>query len=107
MTDAIILNVRDPQKSAAFYAGLLNIEAENDDGAVAFRFGGQRLRLCAGEGRAHEIGIRLRHEAAVISTYEHWWDKGVRLTQIPTRGVNGMDFWAEDPDGHRLHVFCA
>jgi len=112
-----ILYVRDPQASAAFYAGLIGRPIV--DSAPTFAMlplaEGVMLGLWRKDGVApaasappggSEIAFTVEDAAAVDSTCEEWRRKGVSIAQPPTGMDFGYTFTGLDPDGHRLRVFA-
>lgn len=114
----IILYVNSPITSAAFYADLLGrpaIEASPSFAMFALE-SGVMLGLWARHtvepipttgGGGAEIAFALDDDAAVDACFSAWSERGLSITQTPTRMDFGYTFVALDPDGHRLRVFAA
>ena len=112
-----ILYVDSPQASAAFYERLLGtapVEASPTFAMFVFA-SGLRLGLwarhgvepapTAGGGGA-ELTFTVESAAEVDATCAHWQGLALPILQAPTAMDFGRTFTAQDPDGHRLRVFC-
>ena len=119
MTDPnfVILYVKDPSASAAFYADVLGrtpVEASPTFVMFALSSGvmlGLWLRdnvapaADAAAGGA-ELAITVADADAVRATHADWSDRKLEIAQPPTAMDFGFTFVALDPDGHRLRVFA-
>jgi catechol 2,3-dioxygenase-like lactoylglutathione lyase family enzyme len=121
MTDPnlIILYVKDPAASAAFYKELLGREPSSSFPTyVAFALeGGFTLGLWsikrpaeslspapAEAGNRTELAFTVDDAASVEKLHGAWSARGVTIAQQPKTDVFGRTFVALDPDGHRLRV---
>ncbi len=112
----ILLYVKNPIESAAFYGDLLGhgpIEASPTFAMFALK-SGVMLGLWArhtvepaamGQGGS-ELAFTVGDAAAVAATHADWQRRGLPILQAPTRMDFGDTFVAADPDGHRLRVFA-
>ena len=111
----ILLYVKDPAKSAAFYKELLGREpSASFPTYVAFALDGglalglwstQRIKPQPPEnGNRTELAFMVEDAAAVEGLYSDWSKRGIAIEQQPTTDVFGRTFVALDPDGHRLRV---
>jgi catechol 2,3-dioxygenase-like lactoylglutathione lyase family enzyme len=119
MTDPnfVILYVKDPSASAAFYADVLGrtpVEASPTFVMFALSSGvmlGLWLRdnvspvADAAAGGA-ELAITVGDADAVRATHADWSRRKLEIAQPPTAMDFGFTFVALDPDGHRLRVFA-
>ena len=119
MTDPnfVILYVKNPSASAAFYADVLGrapVEASPTFVMFALSSGvmlGLWLRdnvapaADAAPGGA-ELAITVGDADAVRATYADWSRRRLKIAQPPTAMDFGFTFVALDPDGHRLRVFA-
>jgi catechol 2,3-dioxygenase-like lactoylglutathione lyase family enzyme len=119
MTDPnfVILYVKDPSASAAFYADVLGrtpVEASPTFVMFSLSSGvmlGLWLRdnvapaadAAAGGG---ELAITVADADAVRATHADWSRRKLPIAQPPTAMDFGFTFVALDPDGHRLRVFA-
>ncbi|WP_058912397.1 VOC family protein [Entomohabitans teleogrylli] len=115
MPNTVILYVRNPLASAAFYRELLAAEpVETSPTFVMFalkngmmlglwsRFTAEPLpQAPAGGG---ELLFTVSNHADVEERYTAWGARGLTMIQKPTRLDFGYSFVAIDPDGHRLRV---
>ena len=111
----IILYVKDPAESAAFYRNILSrepaVEAPN---FVAFPLdGGFTLGLWrrssvepqpSAIGNRGELGFMVEGPGAVEKHYKDWKARGLPIAQELTTMDFGPTFVVLDPDGHRLRV---
>jgi catechol 2,3-dioxygenase-like lactoylglutathione lyase family enzyme len=113
----VLLYVDEPQKSAAFYARLLDREPlESSPNFVMFELAPDlRLGLWArrnvepapnGAGGAGELAIAVATKEEVEALCADRKRKGAAILQEPVTKDFGLTFLAADPDGHRLRVFC-
>ncbi|MFN7724652.1 MAG: VOC family protein [Rubrivivax sp.] len=118
MTDPnfVILYVKNPPDSVAFYADLLGkppLETSSTFAMFALA-GGTMLGLWAAHTVApaatavggSELAFAMDSTDAVTALHATWCAKGLRIAQAPTGMVFGFTFVALDPDGHRLRVFA-
>ncbi len=119
MTDPnfVILYVKDPSASAAFYADVLGrapVEASPTFVMFALSSGlmlGLWLRdnvvpvADAAAGGA-ELAITVGDADAVRAAHADWSRRKLPIAQPPTAMDFGFTFVALDPDGHRLRVFA-
>jgi catechol 2,3-dioxygenase-like lactoylglutathione lyase family enzyme len=119
MTDPnfVILYVKDPAASAAFYAHVLGrtpVEASPTFVMFALPSGvmlGLWLRdnvapeVTAAPGGA-ELAIAVANTDAVREAHADWSARKLKIAQAPTAMDFGLTFVALDPDGHRLRVFA-
>ena len=109
----VALYVDSPQKSAAFYRGLLGRDPiEQSDTFVMFPLrDGAALGLWSRHtvepaAQAGGGGTELCFlEPDVDAVHAAWRDRGLPIAQPPTDMEFGRTFVALDPDGHRLRVF--
>ncbi|MGO4568180.1 VOC family protein [Rhizobium sp. 2YAF20] len=111
----IILYVRDPADSIAFYRDLLGREpAVDSPNFVAFPLdGGFTLGLWrrssvepqpSALGNRGEVAFIVPGEGAVAAHYREWSSRGLPIAQELTTMDFGQTFVVLDPDGHRLRV---
>lgn len=113
----VILYVDNPEKSAAFYARLL----EQDPVEVSPTFAlfalssGVRLGLWSKHtvapaatltGGGGELAFTVDSPDRVLAVHAHWQAQGLPLVQAPVAMDFGFTCVALDPDGHRLRVFA-
>lgn len=112
----INLYVADAQRSADFYANVLNTKpVQSSPGFSMFRLdNGFTLGLWKGdevepavEGKpgAGELCLSEDSDAQVEERFAEWTGEGIVIAQKPTRMSFGYTFTALDPDGHRLRVY--
>ncbi len=113
----ILLYVKDPMASAAFYTKVLGEgPLEASPGFAMFSLnGGTMLGLwekgCVepkpeATGGAAELGFHAKDNAEVDAWHATWKAAGLPIVQTPTQMDFGYTFTAVDPDGHRLRVFA-
>jgi len=115
----IILYVDSPSASADFYAELLGkppVESSPTFAMFALP-SGVMLGLWSRHtvepaaaptlGGSSEVAFAVESKADVISLYDAWRGRGLRVAQKPVDMDFGHTFVALDPDGHRLRVFAA
>jgi Lactoylglutathione lyase and related lyases len=111
----IILYVKDPSESAAFYGKLLDrapfaafptYVAFALEGGLTLGLWSTSARDFVSSGTSHraELAIMVETDRAVEALYEEWRRKGVTIEQEPMNAVFGRTFVALDPDGHRIRV---
>jgi predicted enzyme related to lactoylglutathione lyase len=119
MTDPnfVILYVKDPSASAAFYADLLGrAPAEASPTFAMFALSsGVMLGLWSRDNVAPavtappggwELAIAMPDADAVRAAHADWSRRKLKIAQAPTAMDFGFTFVALDPDGHRLRVFA-
>jgi catechol 2,3-dioxygenase-like lactoylglutathione lyase family enzyme len=119
MTDPnfVILYVKDPSASAAFYADILGrapVEASPTFVMFALSSGlmlGLWLRdnvapAATASPGGTELAITVGDADAVRATHADWSRRQLKIAQPPTAMDFGFTFVALDPDGHRLRVFA-
>ena len=113
----VLLYVDEPQKSADFYARLLDREPlDSAPNFVMFELApGLRLGLWArrdvdpapcGAADTGELAMAVATNQEVEALRADRKRKGATILQEPTTKDFGLTFLAADPDGHRLRVFC-
>ena len=113
----VLLYVDEPQRSAAFYARLLDRQPlESSPNFVMFELApGLRLGLWArrnvepapnGGRDTGELAMAVGTAAEVEALCAEQRRKGAAILQEPVARDFGLTFLAADPDGHRLRVFC-
>ncbi|HVV92644.1 MAG TPA: VOC family protein [Hyphomicrobiales bacterium] len=115
----VILYVRDPAASAAFYERLLGRPpAARFPAYVSFAFdNGLNLGLlstgsaalatgldAAPAGSRTELAVMVEDADAVEALYAEWRRQGVPIAQEIVTLSFGRTFVALDPDGHRLRI---
>ncbi|HSU98546.1 MAG TPA: VOC family protein [Roseiarcus sp.] len=116
----VLLYVDEPEKSAAFYARLLDRQPlDSAPNFVMFELSpGLRLGLWArrdvepaprGASDMSDMGelamaVGSREEVEKLCADRR--RKGATILQEPVKKDFGLTFLAADPDGHRLRVFC-
>jgi catechol 2,3-dioxygenase-like lactoylglutathione lyase family enzyme len=112
----VLLYVKAPLTSAAFYEGLLGRPpVERSPTFVMFALqSGVMLGLWGQDGVSPpagpvtgcmELAFTEESPAAVVARHAEWKAKGLTIAQAPTQLDFGHTFLALDPDGHRLRVF--
>jgi predicted enzyme related to lactoylglutathione lyase len=113
----VLLYVDEPEKSAAFYARLLDREPlESSPNFVMFELApALRLGLWARRNVAPaprdasdtgELAMAVGTNEEVEALYADRKRKGALILQEPVTMDFGLTFLAADPDGRRLRVFC-
>jgi len=111
----IVLYVKDPLASVAFYRDVLAQEPSvTYQTFSSFELpGGFTLGLWAehtvapeptASGHRLELAFMVEDEGAVRAHYEKWKAEGLQIAQELTEMDFGPTFVALDPDGHRLRV---
>jgi len=114
----VLLYVKDPVASAAFYSRILGRPAieTSENFAMVTLDGEFMLGLWAANdaqpaptaaGGGSEIGFPAESKESVDECHREWIRKGLPIAQPPTEMDFGYTFVAQDPDGHRLRVFCS
>ena len=117
MPHFVLLYVDEPEKSAAFYARLLDRQPlDSSPNFVMFELApGLRLGLWArrdvepaprGAADTGELAMAVGTNEEVEALCADRKRKGATILQEPTTKDFGLTFLAADPDGHRLRVFC-
>lgn len=112
----ILLYVKSPAESAAFYSRLLGaptVEASPTFAMLALE-SGVMLGLWASAGvepaatlpGGSELAIAVKDDAMVEARLDAWLSAGAQVLQPLTRMDFGYTFTVADPDGHRLRVFA-
>jgi catechol 2,3-dioxygenase-like lactoylglutathione lyase family enzyme len=115
--DLVILYVRSPAASAAFYADLLGRKPVESSPTFAMFVFDTKLKLglwarhtvepsAAAVGLSGEIVFPAPDSKAVDACHADWSRRGLTIVQPPTEMDFGHTFVALDPDGHRLRVFA-
>jgi predicted enzyme related to lactoylglutathione lyase len=112
----VILYVKSPTASVAFYADLLGktaIEASPtfamfalESGTMLGLWAAHTVEPAATAVGGAEIAFAVVGVATVEAMHADWRAKGLTITQMPTAMDFGFTFVALDPDGHRLRVFA-
>jgi catechol 2,3-dioxygenase-like lactoylglutathione lyase family enzyme len=112
----VILYVKNPTASVAFYADLLGkpaIEASPtfamfalDSGTMLGLWASHTVAPAATAVGGAEIAFAVDGVATVEARHADWRTKGLPIAQAPTAMDFGFTFVALDPDGHRLRVFA-
>jgi catechol 2,3-dioxygenase-like lactoylglutathione lyase family enzyme len=112
----VLLYVRSPLESAAFYTSLLGKPpVESSPTFVMFALdSGVMLGLWASTGvqpaatapGGTELAFAVDSVEAVEARHAAWKAQGIPVIQPPTAMDFGHTFTALDPDGHRLRVFA-
>lgn len=113
----VILYVKDPRASAAFYADVLGrAPVEASPTFVMFALSsGLMLGLWSRDNVAPavttaaggaELAITLPDADTVRAAHADWSRRKLKIAQPPTAMDFGLTFVALDPDGHRLRVFA-
>jgi catechol 2,3-dioxygenase-like lactoylglutathione lyase family enzyme len=111
----VILYVRDPAASAAFYTSLLGKSpVEQSPTFAMLPLGGETMlglwiktgvEPKATPAGGSEIAFTVPSREDVEATFRDWRSKKVDIVQEPTTMDFGHTFVGIDPDGHRLRVF--
>lgn len=113
----ILLYVDSPERSARFYAGLLDRQpVEASPGFALFvlpsglKFGLWKRDTVlpaveASTTARGELAVVVPDDEVLLSWHDSWSRQGMPIAQPPTRVDFGHTFVALDPDGHRLRVF--
>jgi catechol 2,3-dioxygenase-like lactoylglutathione lyase family enzyme len=113
----ILLYVKDPAKSAAFYTDLLGRPpVENSPTFALFALpSGLKIGLwskpnvdplATAEAGSTELAFSVESQSDVEEVYRKWEGRGFLILQKPVQLDFGYTFVATDPDGHRLRVFA-
>jgi catechol 2,3-dioxygenase-like lactoylglutathione lyase family enzyme len=112
----ILLYVRSPAESAAFYESLLGkppVERSPtfalfalDSGVMLGLWGSAGVQPAATAPGGMELAFSVDGIEAVQARHAAWKAQGLPVIQPPTAMDFGHTFTALDPDGHRLRVFA-
>lgn len=112
----VLLYVRSPQESAAFYAGLLGkppVESSPtfalfalDSGVMLGLWQSSGVQPAATAPGGGELAFTVDGVETVEARHAAWKAQGIPVIQPPTAMDFGHTFTALDPDGHRLRVFA-
>jgi catechol 2,3-dioxygenase-like lactoylglutathione lyase family enzyme len=112
----VLLYVDEPEKSAAFYARLLDRKPlDSSPNFVMFELApGLRLGLWARRdvtpapkpNDTGELAMAVATNEEVEALCADRKRKDAVILQEPVKKDFGLTFLAADPDGHRLRVFC-
>jgi predicted enzyme related to lactoylglutathione lyase len=116
-THMMLLYVKDPIKTAAFYTKVLGCEPiEASPGFAMFPLNPHTVAgfwkrdavepKVSAEPGGSEIGFHVASEAEVDARFEQLKSTGAAILQTPVKMDFGYTFTAADPDGHRLRVFA-
>ncbi len=117
MPHFVLIYVDNPEKSAVFYARLLERQPrESSPTFVMFELAPSlMLGLWArrgvepapgGAADTGELAMAVETSDKVEALCADWKRKGAAILQEPVTMDFGLTFLAADPDGHRLRVFC-
>jgi catechol 2,3-dioxygenase-like lactoylglutathione lyase family enzyme len=113
----VLLYVKDPAASSAFYKGLLDRPIVQSSPKFAMLPLGKDVMLglwqredveprANAETGGGEVAFAVANADAVRTTHDAWKARGLEIAQAPTAMNFGHTFVALDPDGHRLRVFA-
>ncbi len=112
----VLLYVKSPTESVAFYADLLGkpaVEASPTFALFALACGtmlglwaAHTVQPAANAVGGAEIAFAVDGIDTVNAMHAAWRAKGLTIAQAPTGMDFGFTFVALDPDGHRLRVFA-
>ncbi len=112
----VLLYVKSPTESVAFYADLLGKPAAEaaptfamfalDSGTMLGLWAAHTVQPAANAVGGAEIAFAVDGVDAVNAMHAAWSAKGLKIAQAPTGMDFGFTFVALDPDGHRLRVFA-
>jgi len=112
----IILYVKNPNDSVAFYADLLGkapVEASPtfamfalDSGMMLGLWAAHTVEPAATAVGGAELAFAVDGIDTVKSVHATWSAKGLKIALAPTGMDFGFTFVGLDPDGHRLRVFA-
>ncbi len=109
----LALPVKDPERSARFYADLFNMEVTSSSPEVAFlktvdstdmiALNRSEVEVVSGRGSMH-FGFMVDPEQfdAALRTIE---EKSVKKVSEPSRRGIGRYIFIEDPDGYAIEIF--
>jgi catechol 2,3-dioxygenase-like lactoylglutathione lyase family enzyme len=112
----VILYVKSPAASVAFYADLLGkppIEASPtfamfalESGTLLGLWAAHTVEPAATAVGGAEIAFAVDSNDTVNALHANWVARRLTIAQTPTAMDFGFTFVALDPDGHRLRVFA-
>ncbi len=112
----VLLYVKNPGASAAFYTGLLGkppVEASPtfamfalESGVMLGLWAADTVLPAATSVGGGEIAFAVDGRGTVDTRHAEWAALGLPVVQAPTDLDFGYTFVALDPDGHRLRVFA-
>ena len=113
----VLLYVKDPATSSAFYKDLLDqpiVQSSPQFAMLPLRkdvmlglWQREDVKpLANNETRGGEVAFQVANADAVHATHDAWKARGLKIAQEPTAMNFGHTFVALDPDGHRLRVFA-
>jgi catechol 2,3-dioxygenase-like lactoylglutathione lyase family enzyme len=112
----VLLYVKSPADSAAFYADLLGhppVDASPTfamfalaSGVVLGLWARHTVEPAPNGVGGGELAFAIADKDAVMATHADWRKRGLMIAQAPTAMDFGFTFTALDPDGHRLRVFA-
>lgn len=113
----VLLYVKDPAASSAFYRDLLDQPIVQSSPKFAMLPLRKDVMLglweredvqpsANAETGGGEVAFGVANADAVRATFEAWKARGLKIAQVPTAMNFGHTFVALDPDGHRLRVFA-
>ena len=112
----VLLYVRSPLESVAFYTALLGkppVESSPtfalfalDSGVMLGLWQSSGVQPAATAPGGSELAFAVDGADAVEARHEAWKAQGIPVIQPPTAMDFGHTFTALDPDGHRLRVFA-
>jgi predicted enzyme related to lactoylglutathione lyase len=113
----ILTYVDSPERSARFYAKLLDLQPVEASPTFALFVLPSGLKLGfwardtvepaaeASTVARNELAFAVENDDALVEWHADWTRKGMTIVQPPTRMDFGFTFVGLDPDGHRLRVF--
>jgi catechol 2,3-dioxygenase-like lactoylglutathione lyase family enzyme len=113
----VVLYVKDPGASSAFYKDLLEQPIVQSSPKFAMLPLGKDAMLglwqredveprADKETGGGEVAFTVANADAVRATHDAWKARGLKVVQVPTAMNFGHTFVALDPDGHRLRVLA-
>jgi len=112
----VILYVRSPIESVAFYSALLGKQPAEasptfamfplDSGVMLGLWAAHTVQPPATTAGGTEVAFAVDDKDAVRALHAAWSAKGIAIAQPLTDMDFGYTFVALDPDGHRLRVFA-
>ena len=112
----VILYVRSPIESVAFYSGLLGKKPAEasptfamfplDSGVMLGLWASHTVQPRATAAGGTEVAFAVDDNEAVRALHAAWSAQGIAIAQPLTEMDFGYTFVALDPDGHRLRVFA-
>lgn len=112
----VILYVDSPEQSTRFYARLLGLQPVEASPTFALFVLASGLKLglwsrhtvepAATPVGGSELAFAVATDAEVDRLHAQWAQDGLAIVQKPQAMDFGHTFTAQDPDGHRLRVYC-